>query len=129
MILFLVLVLIFCLGIEKGKKSVRKIAYKTEPTKNFETKPNKNIELKEIKVKATPFLKVYTIQLATYKSEKYANQELKKLQGYDAWIKKRGAFWVLYAGKFKSQKEAQGILKKINRENRYKDVLLKKISQ
>lgn len=131
--LFFLLVLTFCLGIERGKR----------------IKPIRSVELKEIKVKSAESPKdasrrptgekdkketsvssfLYTIQLATYKSQKYANQELKELQGYDPRIEKQGNLWVIYAGKFESKKEATAVLKKINKENRYKDPLVRKISQ
>ncbi len=122
--LFLLLVLTFCLGIERGKR----------------IKPIRSVELKEIKVKSvvdlpaespkdTSISFLYTIQLATYKSQKYANQELKELQGYDPRVERQGNLWVIYAGKFESKKEANAVLKKINKKNRYKDPLVRKIPQ
>lgn len=128
--LFFLLVLTFCLGIERGKR--------IKPIRSVELQGSGGSHYKEIKVRSvvdlpaespkdTSISFLYTIQLATYKSQKYANQELKELQGHNARVERQGNLWVIYAGKFESKKEAQGVLKKINKENRYKDPLVRKI--
>jgi len=131
--LFFLLVLTFCLGIERGKKikPIQRVELAQGLGSHYEeikeeTKPSPaTSSAKSSKDTSTAFL--YTIQLATYKSQKYANQELKKLQGYDPRIVEQGNLWIIYAGRFKSKKEATAALKEINKKNRYKDPFVRKI--
>ena len=63
----------------------------------------------------------YVIQLVTYKSDKYANEEVQRLKenGLTGFVKKTGDYYVVYSGKYASRgtaKEELGSYKK-----RYKD--------
>ncbi len=150
--LFLLLILTFCLGIERGKKVSQKSSqqiktkqiktskdvdkkHKATPAKKTEKEISISPKIEplgemELKKDPKPPVKIYTIQLATYKKEKYANQELKKLQRYNARIEKQGKLWVIYAGRFESKLKAKTTLGKIKKEGRYKDAfIIRKISQ
>jgi len=120
--IFLLLILTFCLGIEKGKRVFQGYV---------ESKKSTGRNIKTIVVESPKQdLKtaVYTIQLATYKKQKYANQELNKLKEHNAWVERQGNMWVIYSGKFKTQKEAKEVLAKIKKQNRYKDAFLRKVA-
>ena len=57
----------------------------------------------------------WTVQLATYKSEKYAQQEALgfKAKGYPAFLVKSKDFYLVCVGQFSSQAQADSFFKKI----------------
>jgi len=68
----------------------------------------------------------YYIQIASYNKESFALEEAKRLKdkGFPAYTAKKGTFFVLYVGNFKTIEEAQrnmGLLKK-----NYKDCVLRR---
>lgn len=56
-----------------------------------------------------------TVQLATYKSERYARDEALKwrAKGIQTFLVKSGDFWLVCSGQFKSRQEAQNWTKKL----------------
>ncbi|RKY39341.1 MAG: hypothetical protein DRP75_02460 [Candidatus Omnitrophota bacterium] len=139
-VLFLTSILLFCLGIERGKRitsgnlppSVSEVRVKQrEKVSKQEVKEEKKSkggypEKREHKgIQKKRFF--YTVQLASYKTRKYAERELKRLQDYGGYLERQGRLWVLYAGRFESLQEARQMLQKINRKNRYPDALIRKM--
>ena len=71
--------------------------------------------------------KFYTIQVASYKGEKYAQKEadLLKQKGYDILVLPKGAFSIVCVGKFKEKEEAKDFSKKLKKQ--YKDCLIRSL--
>ncbi|MFC1753456.1 SPOR domain-containing protein [Thermoproteota archaeon] len=143
----IVLILIFTLGIERGKTiSKKKIDtdYDTSSLAKVEKPPiEKEIKLTKavIPKPAAPKKKLekkkktaklndsrYIIHIVTYKKDSsYIKKELDTLKkrGYKPFIKKSGKYVVICTGEFKNKKEAQTQLTKL--KTTYKDCFIKKI--
>ncbi len=69
----------------------------------------------------------YTVQVASFKTRKYAEKEafaLKK-KGYEIFIVEKGSYLIVCAGKFLKQDEAQGFSYRL--KNKYKDCLVRRL--
>ncbi|MBI4335332.1 MAG: SPOR domain-containing protein [Candidatus Omnitrophica bacterium] len=123
------LVLMFAFGFERGRKSVleRRIAVKPpiekpaampavkalkEPAAPVETRPPPT-------AKKTPQVapKMYTIQVATFKSKEYAAGEALKLRkkGYLTTVVGVGGYYLVWVGEFAAPKEAQAALNSLKK--------------
>ena len=71
--------------------------------------------------------KFYTVQVASYKGEKYAQKEasLLKQKGYDILVLPKGAFSIVCVGKFKEKEEAKNFSQKLKKQ--YKDCLVRSL--
>ncbi len=71
--------------------------------------------------------KGYTIQVASYKQESYAQKEVGVLQkkGYEAFVLAKGSFSIVCVGQFAQKDEAQKISKKL--KSVYKDNLIRSL--
>lgn len=69
----------------------------------------------------------YIIQLVTYSSDAYANNEVNRLtaQGLDGHVLKSGSFYIVYSGTYNSKVKANEKLASF--KQRYKDCFVKKI--
>lgn len=69
----------------------------------------------------------YIIQLVTYSSDSYANNEVNRLtaQGLDGHVLKSGSFYIVYSGTYNSKVKANEKLASF--KQRYKDCFVKKI--
>ncbi len=71
--------------------------------------------------------KGYTVQVASYKQESYAQKEVGVLQkkGYEAFVVAKGSFSIVCVGQFAQKDEAQKISKKL--KSIYKDNLIRSL--
>ena len=69
--------------------------------------------------------KFYTIQIASYKSEKIAQREadLLKQKGYDILVVPKGSFFIICVGKFNQKEQAKSYSQKLKKQ--YKDCLVR----
>lgn len=71
--------------------------------------------------------KIYTIQVASFKKEKYAQKEamdLKK-EGYEIFVLPKGNYSIVCVGKFAQKREAKIFSRKL--KNKYKDCILRSL--
>ena len=129
-IIVLILILLFSLGVERGKKVAYKLKNKEESLNKPEifrdpvtaaSAPEKTV----IEEKNTE--KKYHVQVASFHKENSARQEAKTLEndGYPVIITKKGDYLVIYVGGFKNEREAKSNFK--NLQKRYKDCFLKRL--
>ena len=71
--------------------------------------------------------KGYTIQVASYKKESYAQKEAMDLksQGINSRVMPKGNFLIVCVGRYSSQDEAKGMLNKLKK--RYKDCMVRSL--
>lgn len=122
LIIFIIsLLIVYSIGIERGKRSIQaKKEKELIPVKDEEIKPlTPKEEIQEIKG--------YVIQVATYKKDPYAEKEALNLKkkGFSSFTKKSGDFIVVYVGSFQSKDEAQISLKKLKKH--YSDCFIRKL--
>ena len=145
--LIMIMVLIYSLGVEKGRKlaAVKKpvvpapAEYGTEPEEKYEetmgkeseTIPTHQAEVKKIpkpvRVEAVKGpSKPYTIQVATYWSKPNAKKELDKLKklGMDPLIISNNGKYELCVGVYADRDDAREIIKKLKKD--YKDCFLRR---
>ncbi len=69
----------------------------------------------------------YTIQVASYKAEKYGQQEIEllKKKGTTGFLMQKGNYFILCVGKFANKNEADKILGKLRKQ--YKDSLVRRM--
>jgi len=70
---------------------------------------------------------VYTIQVASFKKEEYANQEASDLRkkGYQIFVIAKGSYSIVCVGKFSQERQAQTTLSQLKRK--YKDSLIRRL--
>ncbi len=126
-------IIIFSLGVERGKKIeatryFKKAKY-TQQTAEHEVKSENEKELKKIVTAIPVEQKIFTVQVAAFKKLPQANEEVKKLKekNDNVFIEKRGDYNIVYVGKFKNKQEA------LNKQNKlkikYKDCFIRKINK
>lgn len=149
-VVFLLLILSFSLGVEKGRKTAYRNLEKEKQLlkeSQFQTADVKNspkqtaVETKDSEVQKTekePKQTIiekeeswddnkYLIQVATYLTEKTAKQEAEKLQnkGYPVVITKKGKFVVIFVGGFKDKEKAKENMKSL--KEKYKDCFIRRL--
>lgn len=121
MAIIILFIIIFSLGIERGKK--------IEAARYFkEAKYAQKTVEHEVVAAISVEQKIFTVQVAAFKKLPQANKEVKKLKekNDNVFIEKRGDYNIVYVGKFKNKQEA---LKKQNKlKTKYKDCFIKKIT-
>lgn len=138
--LLILFVVIYVLGIKKGEqiavsrldKAIREERVLSDTHKYEAINDTTNVEVsfaeqKDAIKKDQQFQeKGYIIQVASYKKDRFLERENKylKTQGYEPLVKKKGKYFVLYVGPFKSLKEAKLELKKL--KQRYKDCYIRR---
>ena len=142
-ILFIIsLLIVYSIGIERGKDSIEVkrekelIFVKDEEIKTpvpkkdeiRETRPKKD-EIRETRLKKdeTEKIRGYVIQVATYRKHSRAEKEAINLRekGYRAFTRRSGDFIVVYVGNFRSRDEAKKSLKRLR--SRYSDCFIRKL--
>jgi cell division protein FtsN len=119
----------FCLGVERGKALNPKVAQAPLlPATTAVAKPEAVIQ-KQPLPQTQPQAERYTIQVASYKSAKYAQEEAQRLkkQGFSTAIIAKGAYTVLYVGNFSNKEEAREFLNEIKKQKRYADSTIRRL--
>lgn len=127
----IILAITFAFGFERGKKTIFVKRVTTQPitVKAAAAKPT---AAKPIAVKVpAPILKQvvqrpYTIQVATFKSKQYAQEEAEKLRkkGFPTTIIGINGLYEVWAGEYSDQKEASQALSMLSKI--YKDCYIRK---
>ena len=105
----LILVVSFCLGVDRGKRIINiakpiMITVKTKPA------PVTNITTK------TPLASrkgiIYTVRIASYVNKKSAADETAKLRqlGFPAYVKTSGKYYIICVGDYMDRKQADAVL-------------------
>ena len=147
-LLFMGIIVSFSFGVEKGKRVV--LAKSDILSQGHEVKPEA-LKVSEIpaeestaviakqaenfvekRVTESSILKglpenFYTVQVASFKTRKYAEKEALNLKkkGYEIFIVQKGSYLVVCAGKFFEHDEAEGFSTKL--KNKYKDCLVRRL--
>lgn len=148
-IVFLGIILSFSLGVEKGKRLDLARGTVAAPVVVEQPKPAAPLKQKEAvktsaevvgtkKDLAAPVVKAsaqvpaekknfYTVQVASFKSRKYAEDEAKGLKGrgYETFIVSKGQHVIVCAGRFLDQGAANVFLGKV--KGKYKDCLVRRL--
>lgn len=132
-IIFIIsLLIVYSIGVERGKKSIEAKREKELVSAEYEeikTIAPKEVKIEEIKPKKdeTQKIKGYIIQVATYKKDISAKKEAMNLKkkGYQSFTKRVGDFVIVYVGNFQSKDEAKISLKRL--KNYYSDCFIRKL--
>lgn len=146
-ILIMAAVGVFSLGVERGKTLSRQegvgqsrmdLAVKTAPLPLLKAEPrrpaaapsawNEEQPLAALP-KADQSLAKYTVQVASYNAESYAQREAEALKkkGFSAMVLSKGKYAVLCVGSFNSRDEALSFLSKLKKQKRYRDCILRRL--
>ncbi len=126
----------FSLGVEKGKKitpEVNLVAAKTQvvlpeaPEKQAPALMRKEDSVNPKEAKSP--LERYTIQVASYKTARYAQQEAEEFRkkGLTPLIITKGVYTVLYVGNFPDQEAAKSALSELKRQKRYAGSMVRRL--
>lgn len=88
----------------------------------------KNMGSFEKKVDKTLSLaKIYTVQVASFKQKSMAEAEATRLQGrsYDAFVEKKGSYYIVCVGYFEEKRQAQSLLKALRKK--YSDCYIRSL--
>jgi len=147
-LLFMGIIVSFSFGVEKGKRVVLAKSdilsqgheVKLEALKVLEIPAEESTvvvakqaeNFVEKRVTESSILKglpenFYTVQVASFKTRKYAEKEALNLKkkGYEIFIVQKGSYLVVCAGKFFEHDEAEGFSTKL--KNKYKDCLVRRL--
>jgi len=142
------LVLIYSMGIEKGRKTAHlkeRISVSSKENQSAavisdvtinnlgtrEQKREEGLSEDDMEEKAEEKKEdgtgKYTIQVGSYLKQGIAQVEAKKLKekGYSVWISKKGKFQVILVGEFKDKSEAQKDMQAL--KERFKDCFLRRL--
>ena len=116
-------VIVFCLGVELGKNKARPVlpVLVTESAEVMDIPaPATNINTPVSKKGA-----VYKIHLATYVGKESARRQMLKVNesGFPAYIKASGKFFLLCIGDYHDRQQAEGVLMQVRKK--YKDCYIK----
>ena len=146
-ILFLLVILSFSLGVERGKRitqirleaakggqlnslpapeAIKKETRQVEKAVKEENQEIKEPVVKEEKKIEDDLKRGYRIQVASFNKEDPAAREAARLkeQGYPAYHSRSGKYIVIYVGGFENEKEAKNNLHSLRQK--YKDCILRK---
>jgi len=147
-ILIMAVIFSFSVGVEKGKKIVTTqpntfkqdnaelTGHKDKPSNRIKPflKESSQVSTEQAAVKKAPqatkeilVKNAYTIQVASYKQEKYAQKEAGTLKktGHQTFVLPKGSHSIVCVGKFSSQAEAKNALSRLR--NKYKDCLVRRL--
>lgn len=145
----LILVVSFCVGIERGKRIVNitkppasvilpatkqqpdAIVVKKQTAQNFFVK-TKSVPATNIITKTSSIPRkgiIYTIRIASYTNKKLAADETSKIRqiGFPAYVKTSGKYYLICVGDYMDKKQADAILPAL--KNRYGDGIYIKTSK
>ncbi|MDP8265053.1 MAG: SPOR domain-containing protein [Candidatus Aceula lacicola] len=149
-LLFMGIIVSFSFGVERGKRVVLADKHALSQIQNVSIEPE-ILKVAEIPVEentvfvakeaeerveqeaAEPSIlkglpeNFYTVQVASFKTHKYAEKEALSLKkkGYEIFIVQKGSHLVVCAGKFLEHDEAEGFSTKL--KNKYKDCLVRRL--
>ncbi|MBN1913498.1 MAG: SPOR domain-containing protein [Candidatus Omnitrophica bacterium] len=126
----------FSLGVEKGKKatvlkidSYIEIPQPSRMPEETEEQVSLAGEFKEelSKDRTQDSFSGYTIQVASYKTKKYAQKEAEQLKkkGYSALVLPKGRYIIVCVGNFSDKKAAQVLLPKL--KNKYRTSYIRRL--
>ncbi len=139
-------VISFSMGVEKGKalanvKSVSTIDLALNKQAPIELK--QQIQAMPVKIEKAPapqnnatkaptiqeYIQNYTIQIASYNSESYANKEAEKFKkkGIPATVLSKGKYKVLCVGRFSNKEAAQALLSELKKNKNYAGCYLRRL--
>ena len=131
---FICAIAAFSMGVERGKRVTTLGANFTAilPAQNIAEKENQVLQKKEETPVALPAEfppQRYTIQIASYRSAKYAQQEadIWRKKGFTAMAISKGNFTILCIGNFKSQEAAGVVLSELKKQKRYGDSKIRRL--
>ncbi len=133
-------IIIFSLGVERGKSiGMKKDSLVTEQkeavdeislVKTPQQPEEMPVEEKEDVVPEFEQMPLsgYTVQVASYTSEDFANGRVDKLrsEGYEAFTLHKGSYYIMCIGKFRDKENATFEMKKLRKQ--YSDCLVRKIT-
>jgi len=121
------LVISFCLGIERGKKIIRAV-YPSQQEEPVVQKPAEKLPepVNNVKLEKKPKL-LYTIQVATYVKRASAEHEARRLEkrGFPTYVVESGKYYLLRAGAYETKRGAENA--KLKLKAKYKDCFVKKM--
>jgi len=124
--LIMLLIVCYSLGVERGRhlaqlkdegiKVEKKQAQET-PTVDSQEPRKKRIRVKVAQIPQAPPKRSAYIQVAAFRTEKYARKEMGRLQnkGYQPYLAQWGRFKVVRVGGYKDKSEASEDLKKLRK--------------
>ncbi|MDP8265562.1 MAG: SPOR domain-containing protein [Candidatus Aceula meridiana] len=145
--LFMVIILSFSIGVERGK--IAALPSGDEPIKQqaaleqeSRTMPSQTIIPEEPKVSVVaqasvepasenvsekPLQDYFTVQVASFKTNKYAEKEAQSLKqkGYESFVIPKGKYIIVCAGKFLTNLDAKGFITEL--KYKYKDCLVRRL--
>ena len=117
-------VIVFSLGVEKGKRQIDPASRKDDTVK-IEAGREKNADtiLAKKKIEGNE----YIIQIAAFKKSSSAEEESARLkkEGYDARVKKSGVYYQVYVTGFMREENAQKLLEELRKK--YKDCYMREL--
>ncbi len=150
--IIIAIILSFSLGVERGKDVAvtsfnenvgqqtagikkDKVVSSTKSQKRSESLPKQKIEKKKQTLKTTTEMPVvaeidehlYTVQVASYKGDKFANREADVLaeDGYETLVLPKGEYVILCVGKFSKKAAARELSQEL--KDKYKDCLVRRL--
>lgn len=122
-------VVAFCLGVEKGKKTM---AVNTAiPQVASSTKQALPVAKESSQAQPTPFVpqENYTIQLASYQTRLSAQKEadILRKKGMVTLLLSKGRYIVVCVGKFGDKVKAGAMLAELKKQSRYQDSFIRRL--
>ena len=104
-------------------------AVKVVPANNPITQPLSTQAQAPIQPKLTGTGGNYTIQIASYKSKKFAEAEAERLKknGFTTIIAPKGEYIVLYVGRYSTHNEAKLALSQLQKQDKYKGCIIRRM--
>lgn len=128
--LIMLLIVCYSLGVERGRQLARLksegviTAQEQEKPKTTTPKPKKRVRVEVARAKAEVKTSPY-IQVATFRTDKYANIEIRRLKGkgYQPFLLTKGNFREVCVGGYSNKDEAREALKQLRKL--YADCILR----
>ncbi|MFC1703405.1 SPOR domain-containing protein [Candidatus Omnitrophota bacterium] len=140
--LILTVIISFSIGVEKGKTVVAKenkavpleqpvatpvpVTQKTGPTQEAISTPPVEEAVATIKTKEIKLGK-YTVQVASFKKESFAEKEAQRLQklGHEILVMPKGKYNIVCVGNFETKKEAERLIGTLKKQ--YNDCYIRRL--
>ncbi|KPK43009.1 MAG: hypothetical protein AMJ78_00100 [Omnitrophica WOR_2 bacterium SM23_29] len=132
-IFFITSLISFSLGVEKGKRfaksQIQSTEDKAQPVKSEPERPKQKSPANRVeeKMEKKKDISEYTVQVATFKTNTYAQKEAKRLEkmGIEALIIPSGNFVCVCVGKFSEKQKASTTLNQL--KNTYQDCFIRRL--
>lgn len=125
--MFIIGIVSFSLGVEKGKKTSQLKNLPSDIATKQENPDTKHTDAINFKKEELPQKQNYVIQLASYKTRSFAQKEAEALKkkGFSPILFSKSGYTVLCIGNFANKKKAQSILSELKK--RYKDCYVRRL--